>query len=333
VFDFLEEAHRLQQLAQPFVLAMVVRAERPTSAKPGAKAIVTADGKLTGWVGGNCAQPTVVRQALTALQDGQPRFIRLCPPEQIGIEAPEGIVVVPMTCASGGTLDIYLEPQLPQPHVLALGHLPVIEALSRLGKAMGYRVTVMGLGVSHDFVEQADAVHDHLDFNRAGIAITPNTFVVVASHGNYDEDALLAAMQSGASHIALVASPKRSEAMRQFLRESGVSEAQIARLKGPAGLDIGAVTPEEIALSILAEIVQSLRQRTIAPAFGSTEAEVIPLTAVREVMPEVAIDPVCGMEVEIATAKHVAEYGGQKYYFCCSGCRRSFEKEPAKYLA
>jgi xanthine dehydrogenase accessory factor len=328
MLDFLEEAYRLRRLEQSFVLATVVRAERPTSAKPGAKAIVTADGKLVGWVGGNCAQPTVVREALTALSTGQPRFVRLCPPERVNGEAPEGIVVVPMTCASGGTLDIYLEPQLPQPHILAIGHLPVIEALVRLGKAMGYRVTVMGLGVSQEFVPQADVVHDHLDINRAQVAITPHTYVVVASHGNYDEDALLAAMQSGASHIALVASPRRSEAMRQFLRESDVSEAQLARLKGPAGLDIGAVTPEEIALSILAEVVQSLRHSDDAPAVASDQIEVIPLVAARAV----AIDPVCGMEVEIASAKHVAEYNDQKYYFCSSGCRRSFEKEPSKYV-
>src|SRR3990170_2985380 len=129
MLDYLDQAHTLQQSGQPFALATVVRAEKPTSAKAGAKAIVTADGTLTGWVGGSCAQPTVICEALKALQDGQPRLVRLCPPERLGRASQDGVIEVALTCISGGTLEVYIEPHLPQPQLIVVSHLPVAEAL------------------------------------------------------------------------------------------------------------------------------------------------------------------------------------------------------------
>jgi len=161
---------------------------------------------------------------------------------------------------------------------------------------------------------------DRLDFSQ--ISLTTPTYVVVATHGNYDEEALGWALGTEAAYVALVASPKRAEAVLQYLRETGVAEARLARLKCPAGLDIGASTPEEIALSILAEIVQLRRRAPMAVVETS-----------RRLVSTEAIDPVCGMTVEIATARYVAAHAGQTYYFCSAGCRRSFEKEPEKYLA
>lgn len=323
MFDYLDKARSLQKSGQPFALATVVRAERPTSAKAGAKAIIMADGALTGWVGGSCAQPTVIREALKALQDGQPRFLRLTPPEKLGkaAHAQPGVIEVALTCISGGTLEVYIEPYLPQPQLIVIGHLPITEALATLGKGLNYSVTVLGLDATPNRFPQADLVLDRLDFSQ--VRLTPQTYVVVATHGNYDEEALEWALDAGAAYVALVASPKRAEAMLQYLRETGVAEARLARLKCPAGLDIGASTPEEIALSILAEIVQ-LRRRT-PETLAQSET---PTPAQTE-----AIDPVCGMTVEMATARYVAAHAGQTYYFCSAGCRRSFEKEPEKYLA
>ena len=321
MFDYLDKAHTLQASGQPFALATVVRAERPTSAKAGAKAIIMADGALTGWVGGSCAQPTVIREALKALQDGQPRFLRLTPPEKLGkaAHAQAGIIEVALTCISGGTLEVYIEPYLPQPQLIVIGHLPIAEALATLGKGLNYSVTVLGLDATPSRFPQADLVLDRLDFSQ--VRLTSQTYVVVATHGNYDEEALEWALDAGAAYVALVASPKRAEAVLQYLRETGVAEARLARLKCPAGLDIGASAPEEIALSILAEIVQLRRrtQETLAQSETPTRTE--------------AIDPVCGMTVEIATARYVAAHAGQAYYFCSAGCKRSFEKEPEKYLA
>ncbi|MEK6574865.1 MAG: XdhC family protein, partial [Chloroflexota bacterium] len=153
--DYLDQAQSLLKAGQPFALATVVRAERPTSAKAGAKAIVTADGTLTGWVGGSCAQPSVIRESLKALQDGQPRLLRLCPPEKLG-RAGDGITEAALTCISGGTLEVYIEPHWPKPHLIVIGHLPVAEALTTLGKGMGYAVTVMGLDVTPGRFPHAD---------------------------------------------------------------------------------------------------------------------------------------------------------------------------------
>jgi xanthine dehydrogenase accessory factor len=319
MFDYLDKAFSLQKEGQPFALATVVRAERPTSAKAGAKAIVTTDGALTGWVGGSCAQPTVIREALKALQDGQPRFVRLCPPEKLGRGAPDSIIEVALTCISGGTLEVYIEPYLPRPHLVVVSHLPIAEALATLGKGLHYSVTVLGLDATPNRFPQADLVLDRLDFSQ--ISLTTQTYVVVATHGNYDEEALGWALGTEAAYVALVASPKRAEAVLQYLRETGVAEARLTRLKCPAGLDIGASTPEEIALSILAEIVQLRRRAPMAVVETS-----------RRLVSTEAIDPVCGMTVEIATARYVAAHAGQTYYFCSAGCKRSFEKEPEKYL-
>jgi len=316
---YLDLARTWRDAGQSFAIATVVRAEKPTSAKPGASALIAADGSLLGWVGGSCAQPTVVREALKALADGRPRFVRLCPPEKLGRAPQEGVVEVALTCISGGTLEVYIEPHAPRPHLVAIGHLPIVEALAALGKDLGYEVTVMGLDVAPDRFSHADRVLDHLDF--ASVTMTPNTYLVVASHGNYDEDALERALKTDALYVALVASKRRAEAVIQYLREVGMPEERLARLKYPAGLDIGATTPEEIALSILAEIVQVRRSTTPAPSAPPAS------------IPAEAKDPVCGMMVEIATARYTSQHAGQAVYFCSAGCKRSFDKEPSQYLA
>jgi xanthine dehydrogenase accessory factor len=409
--DFIEHAYRLAQAGTPFVLATVVRAERPTSAKAGARGIVTADGTLAGWVGGSCAEPTVIREARRALADGEPRLLRLCPPEKMtGLKQP-GVVETVLTCASGGTLEIYLEPHLAQPHLIVISHQPIAEALTTLGTGLGFAVTVAGMDARPERFPQARRVLADLEFGELGV--TPNSYIVVASHGNYDEDALEWALRTDAAYVALVASPKRAASVRAYLVESGLSAAQLARLKAPAGLDLGAATPEEIALSVLAEVVQLRRKgatddrRPTTEGVAGTQAALVltedegrrtkdgeaggghvhhareagvhahheahPLEA-HEYMPDdhhehaghgqpvppehsdhaghehhdehdhsthapsaaaqpgTAIDPVCGMVVEIAGARYTAEHAGQTYYFCCPGCRRTFQKDPAKYV-
>jgi xanthine dehydrogenase accessory factor len=328
--DFYDQVQALRNSGHPFVVATVVRAEKPTSAKPGAKAIITEGSTLTGWIGGSCAEPTVRREAKKALQDGQPRLLRLCPPEKMGQAPQEGVIEIALTCISGGTLEIYIEPQLAQPHLLVIGHLATAEALVRLGKDLGWRVSLMGLDVTRARFPGADQIFDHLEFSQ--VSITKNTYIVVASHGNYDEDMLVTALQSAAPYVALIASKKRSSAILQYLNEANLTQEQIARLKYPAGLDFGAVTPEEIALSILAEIIQRRRRTSISDSPVSTapvanfELPMAPSPALE------AIDPVCGMTVEIATAHFSSEYAGTTYYFCAAGCKRSFDKEPQKYI-
>jgi xanthine dehydrogenase accessory factor len=327
--DFYDEVLKLHKTGDPFAIATVVRAERPTSAKAGAKAVITADGTLSGWIGGSCAEPTVRREAKKALQDNQPRLVRLCPSEKLGQAPQEGVIEVPLTCISGGTLEIYIEPQLAQPNLVVIGHLATAEALVSLGKGLGWRTSLMGLDVTRERFPDADHTFDQLDLSQ--LAITKNTYIVVASHGNYDEDMLVEALQSEAPYVALIASKTRSEAILQYLNESNLTKEQIARLKYPAGLDFGAVTPEEIAVSILAEVIQRRRQLPI-PNYSDAQSPVSGLELPMAQHPAEARDPVCGMMVEIATAHFTSEYAGAMYYFCASGCKRSFDKEPQKYI-
>jgi xanthine dehydrogenase accessory factor len=320
VESLLELAYRLTQAGEPFVMAMVVWCERPTSAKPGAQAIIQADGTMTGWIGGSCAQPVVLREALRIMREGDdPYLLRLGAPE-VGIER-AGVRVFPMSCTSGGILDIYMEPHLPQPQLVLVGDSPVVAALSQLAKVLDFAVIQL----------------DTADLST--IQIDERTYVLVATHGQYDEDALEQALRSPAAYVGMVGSHRRAEACRGYLRTSGLVESQIERLKAPAGLDIGAVTPQEIAASILAELVQLRRRGSIANQLLTHSADESPdeehlesdqTAIVHE--PESGVDPVCGMIVEISTARHRSTLDGQDYYFCCPACKRLFERNPQEYL-
>jgi xanthine dehydrogenase accessory factor len=283
--DLLERAADLRREGRPFVLATVVRSLRPASARPGDRALLLDDGQTIGWVGGGCVHTTIEREAARALVDGAPRLLRLSPEPQ----DEDGVVSYPMTCHSGGTLEIYLEPILPAPELVVLGDSPVAEALGALAAPLGFRVRT--------------ALED---------AQTTDVWVVAASmSSDADHPAVRKALARGGPYVAMVASHRRTSALVEELRQEGVAEEVIARLKSPAGLDIGAATGPEIALSILAEIVQRRRTQPIATAPGRAAREM-------------AVDPICGMEVDVATARWTAERDGQTYFFCAAACRRTF---------
>lgn len=320
MLDILSEAHARRQRGERFVLATVVRAEKPTSAKPGAKAIITEAGDLIGWIGGSCAQPTVRREARRVLGERRPQLLRLLPPSRFGGDAISGVREVALTCASGGVLEIYMEPCLPQATLVVVGHFEVSDCLARIGAAMGYRVVVMSPEIVSDQFDSAAAVHDHCDFSR--LDLPADSFICVASHGNYDEAAIESALRHTSSqYVAVVASPRRAERLRADLLVAGLSEAELERVQSPAGLDIGAESPDEIALSIIAEIISLRRAPDGAAAEdGDLEPE------------DEARDPVCGMMVEVSSARYTSSFDGRRHYFCCSGCQRSFEKNPTQYL-
>jgi xanthine dehydrogenase accessory factor len=321
--EFFQKAHELRAAGVPFATALVVRAERPTSGKPGDRAIVTLDGTMYGWIGGSCAQPTVVREAARALVDGAPRLIRLSP-DPGARPVPEGIEEVPMTCFSGGTLDIFIEPHHPTPRLLVVGSLPVARALAHLGKAMSYNVVAVD-PTGGDAMAHADEVLR--DLAEIPSRVTPLTFAVVATHGEYDEPALEALLGTAVPYVGLVASRTRGEAVMETLARDRVGEATRKRVRFPAGLDIQARRGDEIAVSILAEIVQT--RRTLGDASWEV-AEASAAEAAPE--PETAIDPVCHMSVRVEGAPHTHEHDGKTYYFCCAGCRSRFAAEPGKYL-
>jgi len=329
--EYFHKAAELTDRGLPFATATVVRSQAPTSGKPGDRAIVTLDGVMYGWIGGSCAQPSVVREARRAIVEDRSMLIRLSPTP--GSEPlPPGMLEVPMTCFSGGTIEVYIEPQQPRPRLIVVGHLPVAQALIHLGKALSYRVIAVAAPEERPAVQHADEVHDTT--SAIGGWITPLTFVVVATHGYGDEEALADALRSTAPYVALVASRKRADAVREALRPMGLSEDALARLRAPAGLDIQARRGDEIALSIMAEIVQVRRGlEQLAWAHGTDalahdDANETAATA----GPATAIDPVCGMTVEIATARATHEHEGIMYYFCCPGCRGRFAKHPERYL-
>ena len=266
--NVLVEAGRMMEEGARFVLATVVAVERPSSARVGDRALVTADGELHGWVGGAGTEPGVIRLSLGALADGKPRRARL-----------------ESRCAAEGAVQVLIEPHQPALLLSVIGDAPAARTLRRLADVLGWRTT--------SAIEDADAV-------------------VIASMGRGDEEALEAALASGADYVGLVASSKRAASLTAELRERGVDEESLARMRSPAGLDLGPSAQEEIAVAILAELVAWRHLRQPSPA------ELV----------EEAIDPICGMTVAVATAKETAVRDGITYYFCSAHCRRQFEAAP-----
>jgi xanthine dehydrogenase accessory factor len=308
--DLLTLAADLRRQGEPFALATVVRCERPTSAKPGAKALIRPDGSVAGWVGGACAEPVVAREALAALRDGHPRLVVLVGDGGRDPARTEGIVHYPMTCHSGGTLEIYVEPFLPKALLLLVGHGPVIETLATLARSAGYDVATLP--------------GETLAAALRGLALGPDSSVVVATHGELDEDALTQVLATPVGYISLVASRKRAASILETLHRRGVPREYLARLKAPAGLDIGAVTPEEIAVSILAEIIHVRHSRKM---------DHVEAAAVEPPVSAEARDPICGMTVEIATARYQSDWAGRSVYFCCLRCKELFDADPQRYAA
>jgi xanthine dehydrogenase accessory factor len=327
-------AAALEAAGQPFAVATVVAVRRPTSARPGSSGLVHPDGTIEGWVGGSCAQPVVVREALRALVDGQPRLVRLSKDIPGEGRRGDGVVELVMSCHSGGTLEIYVEPHLPAPVLWVAGTTPIAGALVELGSAAGWRVSIF------------DPVADVVSFPAAERVVVgseirstdpaANPAIVVATQGVWDEEALAAALARNAAYVGLVASPTRAAVVRAWLREeAGIPDDRLAALRAPAGLDLGAETAEEIALSILAELVQ-VRRGTAAFVASPGPATLVgpaPDTGPEPVIDDIVLlDPVCGMTVDRAHARHLAEHDGVVYAFCSMGCRTSFIREPTAYL-
>jgi xanthine dehydrogenase accessory factor len=292
--EVLVQAGRLADEGRPYALATVVRVVRPASTRRGDRALVTPDGALAGWVGGACSEPIVVREALRALADGEPRLVRIGPAGS-GVGAPDDVVVAESRCASEGVVEVLIEPELPGPLLAVLGEGVAGRTLLQLAGIVGWRVT------------------DQLDRDTAPDA------VVVATMGHGDEDALASALKAGVGYVGLVASARRAAVVLEALREQGIGEADLARVRSPAGRDLGPSTQEEIAVAILAELVDW--RHGLAGAAKAIPAGV----ASTGVAPAEAVDPVCGMTVAVAGAP-TAVRDGVTWYFCSVGCRDHFER-------
>jgi xanthine dehydrogenase accessory factor len=290
----------LEEQRQSFVRATVVRTERPTSARAGDVAIIDALGAMTGFVGGTCVESSVREFSLRALDTGDPLLLQVRPGE-VGHTEREGAVEVHNPCLSGGSIDVFLEPVTPAAHVVVVGQAPVAQALARLGAELGYDM------------ELVDGDSWHPSENDAAL--------IVAGHGSGEEPALERALEMGVPYIGLVASAKRGAAVVASLN---VADDLRRRVHTPAGLALGGTAPAEIALSVLAELVQ-VRARTAT-------AQTVTGTAQTDTAPATAVDPVCGMTVVAAEPTLHVDHEGTTIWFCSGGCLTKFQREPDRYV-
>jgi xanthine dehydrogenase accessory factor len=349
-WDVLEQASELAQRGEEFALATVVWRQGPSSGQQGSRALITATGQLYGWIGGACAEPVVIRQAQRVIAEREPILLLLGAPDQFGELAsrttgqggelasrtkgqggelasrkagqggelasrttgqsgpavPGGMMVVAISCQSEGALQVYIEPVIPTPHLTVVGRSPMAHTLAGLARALGWRADVV----------------DGPEFSAADL--NARSIVVVATQGHGDEEAIEQAVSAFPAFVGVVASRKRGEALLGTLADRKVPQHLLDRIRVPVGLDLGHTSHREIAVAILAELVQRRAAGELAPEAPAGTVAAIPVTE--------ALDPVCGMTVRADQTSHPFEHGGVTYYFCCAGCRESFERDPHAYL-
>ena len=284
--ELLDMARGLNGRGEAYALVTVVRAVAPTSAYLGAQAIVLADGTLHGWIGGGCAKGVVISAAQRAIETGEPKLVRI---SNERIHAEEDVEQYAMSCASNGSIELFIQPYSARSALCVLGSTPAADEARFLAERLRIRLT--------DSPAEAPVV-------------------LVATQGQGDEEALEAALRSPAKQVLMIASRRKAEKLRAAMRLRGIDEAQLARLQAPAGPDAGAKTPGEIALVAIVGVLALLRGR-----------------CKQETAEQKFINPVCGMAVSIANPLHIEKYEGVSYYFCCDGCRTTFQRDPAKYAA
>jgi xanthine dehydrogenase accessory factor len=305
----LERASELARQGQAFAMATVVWRQGPSSGQLGSRAIITDGGEVHGWIGGACAEPVVIREARQVIADGEPRLLLLGTPDQFGETVPDGMTVVPIACQSEGALEVFIEPVQPAPRLVVVGRSPMAQTLAELASALGWRTAVV----------------DGPDFTTADA--DERSMVVVATQGHGDEEAMEAAAAARPAYLGLVASQRRGAAVLGYLADRGVPAGQLSQIKVPAGLDLGRTSHREIAVAVLAELVQLRAAGEIATSAGEEPGRAAPRAA-----PAEAIDPVCGMTVAADESSHPLVHDGVTYYFCRAGCRRAFEADPAAYV-
>jgi xanthine dehydrogenase accessory factor len=307
--ELLELARDLNRRREPYALITVVRAVAPTSAYLGAQALVLPDGTLHGWIGGGCAKEVVIAAAQSAINKGEPKLVRI---SNDRIRPEEDIEQYTMSCASNGTIELFIQPYSAHSALCVLGNTPAADEARFLAERL-----------------------------RIRLADTPDEapVVLVATQGQGDETALERALQSRARHVLMIASRRKADRLREVMRRRGVSAAQLARLSAPAGPDAGAKTPGEIALVAMVGVLGLLRGRhapTGAATQGLATAAPAPHTPGEGGSAGTGrafVNPVCGMAVDTAAPKHIEEFEGVCYYFCCDACLTTFRQDRAKYAA
>lgn len=299
----MERALELSRAGEPFALATVVWRQAPSSGQHGSRAIVTASGEVFGWVGGACAEPVLVREALQVIEEGTPKLIWLGQSHELEqLHVPNGVITVPISCQSEGALQIYIEPAQNTPHLVIVGRSPMAVTLNEMARLLDWRVDLVD---GPDFTTDSAGAH---------------SVVVVATQGHGDEDVVQTALTIGPAYLGVVASARRGEALKGFLTDHGAPADALDAMHIPVGLDLGHTSHREVAVAVLAELVQ-LRAAGALPNGGAVVTR----------KPE-AVDVVCGMTVTADESSHPFEHAGTTYYFCCPGCRYAFKKDPTQFL-
>jgi xanthine dehydrogenase accessory factor len=340
--SFFARLAELERERACFAVATVVARRAPVSSHLGDRALVFADGVMDGFVGGSCSRDIVRREALRALRSGQPRLVQIRPDPANLEPAAEDCVVVAMGCASEGAVDVYIEPHVPLPRLIVVGDTPVADALARVAAQIRYdvvRVVLAGelaalapvAGVRPIALE---SLATHL--TDAGRDACAQLVAVVASQGHYDEDALAPLLAARPAFVGLLASRRRARSVTAVLAQNGLPPDQLATLRTPVGLDIGARGPGDVAIAILAEIIKTNAAANGAPVADAPEhtAHVHDTGSAHDAAADstaaTAVDPICGMEVDVATARHRLEHDGRTYVFCGAGCRAAFAADPVR---
>ncbi len=295
-----EHAVKLRQRGEEFVLATVVWRKGPSSGQQGSRAIVTASGQTIGWIGGACAEPVLIREALRALERREPRLLVLGVSDQFG-DLPQGLTAIAISCQSNGALQIFIEPVVPVPELVVVGRSPMAQTLCQLASDLGWRTELI----------------DGPDFSSD--AVSSRSLVVVATQGHGDEDVIESALSSTPAYLGVIGSARRGEALLGYLADRGVPQEQLGSIRVPAGLDLGRISHREVAVAVLAELVK------LRPTLKPVPTRAYPVASTVEV-----VDPVCGMTVNADSSSHPFEVDGETYHFCCLGCRSSYENEVAK---
>lgn len=316
--DLIDQISKYMGQGEEFAVAHVIWREAPSSGKPGDKAIILKDGTIIGWIGGGCVKGIAVKEAREAIRENRSRLVRIDPDEVNSEDSSHK--TYRMSCHSGGTMELFIEPITPNPQLIIVGKSNIARALSKLAIATNLRVHVLSNDVHKGMFPGVNNIHDRVDFSK--INIDKNTFIVVSTQGEDDEESIRKALETSCNYVGFISSLRKSVKIKEYLEQTELSANRINELKIPVGMDINAKLPEEIAISILAEIVQLFRDPNRKEDQESD-------TAIND---DTYINPVCRVAVSKKDAKHVLEYGAHTVYFCCDGCKVSFDTEPEKYI-
>jgi xanthine dehydrogenase accessory factor len=321
---YIDTIQKLLKKKEIFCTAVVIQRDAPSSSKIGDKAIINQKGEVIGWVGGGCVKGILLKEAEDAMKTGKSRIVKVGNTMQE--EKKEGTHIYPMTCQSDGAVTIYIEPIIPPIHIVVIGKSDIAKSLVKVANVMGYKITGVAEDADMSTYEKVDELITHIDLQQ--VATTKASFIIIATQGDGDEKALEEALKKESALVGMVASKKKIDKLKAYLHGCQKDPQKIETIKAPIGLDIMAKKPNEVAISIIAEIVQYANSTSLS-SFKGYDNDHITKGAQKTAY---YINPVCGVPVDVNNPKHIVEYNGEQVYFCCDGCKIKFELEPAKYI-